>query len=369
LLTDLETRMNKWGPNEKLGDLFVRMIDLFRVYTQYVKNFNNAITTIQEAKSKNQAFKIFLKHALEDPGAQNLDLQAYLIIPIQRIPRYKLLLQDMLDHTNKDHPDHADLSKACEKITDIAATVNEKKRDAENISKVLNIQDTLSSGGKNPDGMNLAEPHRRFIREGILVEIENATPKKRMFFLFNDVMVSAKPSKSVLTGTSSTKFKEAIKLDKAIVTDVEDTPRIKNAFVLRAKNKKHILIAATPEEKKEWVEDLLNVLDEVVQREKFLDEQTTKVAEQHANLAKSLITNQYVGIRVKGQRNSSSRSFRNRSTTESSTRSDSNVSGEDVEIDEAQQVAPEDAQTKTIFNMTSFERLSVEEQKKKKQKN
>lgn len=69
---------------------------------------------------------------------QNTDFDSFLILPIQRIPRYKLLLKvstfpfllvipkDLVKHTPKDHLDYHDLSKALDKISEIADWVNNR---------------------------------------------------------------------------------------------------------------------------------------------------------------------------------------------------------------------------------------------------
>tara|TARA_R110002050_G_scaffold171345_2_gene303342 strand:- start:2625 stop:2867 length:243 start_codon:yes stop_codon:yes gene_type:complete len=45
---------------------------------------------------------------------QGLTLEALLIQPIQRLPRYVMLVTDLLKRTEESHPDHANLSKARE---------------------------------------------------------------------------------------------------------------------------------------------------------------------------------------------------------------------------------------------------------------
>lgn len=73
---------------------------------------------------------------------------------VQRIPRYILLLSDLLKNTPKgglihplpdyvDHPDYQQTTIALQKTQEIAHYVNEEKRRAENISRVVTIQDSL----------------------------------------------------------------------------------------------------------------------------------------------------------------------------------------------------------------------------------
>lgn len=45
-----------------------------------------------------------------------------------------------MKHTSEDHRDYNDLRNAHKKVQEVALYVNEKKREAENINKILEIQ-------------------------------------------------------------------------------------------------------------------------------------------------------------------------------------------------------------------------------------
>jgi len=47
LLEDLRKRMQAWYANQVIGDVFVKMAAFMKVYTNYVKNFNAALSCIQ----------------------------------------------------------------------------------------------------------------------------------------------------------------------------------------------------------------------------------------------------------------------------------------------------------------------------------
>jgi len=61
-------------------------VPFLKVYTGYVNNYNQAMATLEECK-KNAQFKEFLNTTKNLPGVEH-DLPSYLIMPIQRIPRY-----------------------------------------------------------------------------------------------------------------------------------------------------------------------------------------------------------------------------------------------------------------------------------------
>ncbi|EGC36722.1 hypothetical protein DICPUDRAFT_46997 [Dictyostelium purpureum] len=177
ILEKLQNRNKIWySSGQKIGDIFIEMSEFLKVYTIYVNNYNNSIQTITECM-ENQKFAALLD---KNRNQLNLDLSAFLIMPIQRLPRYILLLQDLLKNTKETHTDYNDLSIALKKMKDVAEYVNEKKREAENLNQVLNIQSSLT-GKFN----NLAEPHRRYVKKGTLI----SNDKIYLYFLFNDLLV------------------------------------------------------------------------------------------------------------------------------------------------------------------------------------
>ena len=111
--------------NDKLmvGKLFLEYVcnsSLFKVpflklYAIYVSNFDKAMGTLENLMEKNTKFCDFIKskQCKLKPG---LSIQAYLINPVQRIPRYKLLLENLLKHTQSSHPDYEDLQRALGQI-------------------------------------------------------------------------------------------------------------------------------------------------------------------------------------------------------------------------------------------------------------
>lgn len=48
---------------------------------------------------------VFKQQLDTDPRVQSSRLESIIIMPIQRIPRYKLLLEDLLKRTPESHPD------------------------------------------------------------------------------------------------------------------------------------------------------------------------------------------------------------------------------------------------------------------------
>ena len=54
-------------------------------------------------------------------------------------------MQDLLRNTPEDHPDHENLVIALNKIEEVVAYVNERKRLAENLQKILDVSNQIEA--------------------------------------------------------------------------------------------------------------------------------------------------------------------------------------------------------------------------------
>ena len=75
----------------------------FQVYQEYCANYDSARDTVKQASSR-PAVAEFLQEGQKRCDGKKLD--TLLIQPVQRIPRYRLLFQDLLRKTPAGHPDH-----------------------------------------------------------------------------------------------------------------------------------------------------------------------------------------------------------------------------------------------------------------------
>ena len=182
-----------------------------------------------------------------------LDLNSFLIMPVQRVPRYVLLLDAILKYTPHSHPEYPSLLQALDSIKAVATYVNEGKRHAENVSKLVDVQDRVSGSGVP----QLVEPFRRFIREGIMNRISvgllssTLREKKSVFFLFSDLLLWAGVDHS---------YKGVIWLVSASV----DTKAKERRELSISSAKSHLCIRFdSDEECRQWTEDIERMIGEL----------------------------------------------------------------------------------------------------------
>lgn len=129
---------------EKLATVLLNLSVTFKLYVPYISDFENSQKLIREEMNNNKKLKQFLKEVgteLKNRGCTITDLQSYMILPIQRLPRYRLLLADLLKHTPEDPKDiYQMMEQAYQAICKIVEYCNEKQREIESSKYLFNLQ-------------------------------------------------------------------------------------------------------------------------------------------------------------------------------------------------------------------------------------
>eukprot|EP01088_Endostelium_zonatum_P019435 TRINITY_DN6708_c0_g1_i1.p1 TRINITY_DN6708_c0_g1~~TRINITY_DN6708_c0_g1_i1.p1 ORF type:complete len:703 (-),score=192.48 TRINITY_DN6708_c0_g1_i1:79-2187(-) len=191
LLDKIKSRVEAWSKMSRLGDIFVSLSDFLKVYTTFVQNFSNSMS-IFDAVKKKKAVATYFNNCKNHPRSQSLDLPSLLIMPVQRIPRYNMLLADLLKHTWTRHPDYEDLNKASGKIANIATLMNERKRDAEMLSRIIELGGKIT--GKGSEKLTLGPSLRTFSKEGHFEDTSNSD--LMLGLLFGDFFLICKDENS-----------------------------------------------------------------------------------------------------------------------------------------------------------------------------
>lgn len=115
--------------------------------------------------TSNRKFADLVEKGRQDPRSVGLGIESLLILPVQRIPRYRLLLVELLKFTPECVDEYKATSSALDKIGALALANNEAIKDRDNKKKIMDIMMSFDTGSR----INLLdEPNRRFLKEGDL---------------------------------------------------------------------------------------------------------------------------------------------------------------------------------------------------------
>jgi len=85
LLRAFEERQNEG--NYIVGDLMLERAPFLKMYSLYLNNYQVAMSTLKMCQETNADFSSFLEIAHRDSRLSGLNIVAFLLLPVQRIPR------------------------------------------------------------------------------------------------------------------------------------------------------------------------------------------------------------------------------------------------------------------------------------------
>ena len=279
LLNNFEERLSgEIDPNQTLiADIFINLGPYLKpYYSTYCENYASANSVLNECQ-KIKDFTNFLENVQNSELCKGETIRSFLIKPIQRIPRYQLLLEEIYQHTPSTHLDKGSLREAIEKIKGIASDVNEAIRRGENTVKILAIQNAFISGARP----SLVAPHRIYVKDGCLQKICRKETKPRWFFLFNDILIYGK---ALETGTSliATRYvmSQSFKLFGLRIEDVPNTFYVVNAFQIITPTKSFTVSAPSKDSKIEWMLSIQECMDAEKKRRETFAKKGVKVSDE-----------------------------------------------------------------------------------------
>jgi hypothetical protein len=237
--------------SHKISFLFLSQTDSFKFYSSFVNTYQ-ASTDAYERIRETLIYKELCK-ALEERGGR-LSFNSLMVTPIQRIPRYLLLLRDLLNNTPPAHPDHAKLSVVLPKMEEVATYINTEKSKFDNLTVILNLS-YLISGYTD----SFIKPGRKFIKEGYLkiYDEEASKSKRRYFFLFSDILLMTRPKRGSTffnKGTGRYQFVDSLQLLSGSVHSYDKAELVHGLKVSQPDGVHYILHTKEKEERVAWRE-------------------------------------------------------------------------------------------------------------------
>ena len=192
-----DSHQEETGGLETVYDIFNSFAPFLKIYIGYVTNYNTrALTLLPQLNNENSKFRKFCEQKRKEPKVRNLGLNSFLIMPIQRVMRYRILLEVLIKRLTRENSSisttHSSnikkLRNALKQVTQVSFHIDKSIDRRENMNKVLEISEMVE--GTDPRLKNLVSPTRAFIKQGKLLR-GTRRGKLKLFqvWLFNDMLL------------------------------------------------------------------------------------------------------------------------------------------------------------------------------------
>ncbi|XP_036198171.1 guanine nucleotide exchange factor VAV3 isoform X4 [Myotis myotis] len=173
--------------DQNLYQIFINYKERLVIYGQYCSAVESAISSLDYVSKTKEDVKLKLEECSKRANNGKFTLRDLLVVPMQRVLKYHLLLQELVKHT-ADPTEKANLKLALDAMKDLAQYVNEVKRDNETLREIRQFQLSIE---------NLNQPVLLFGRpqgdgEIRITTLDKHTKQERHIFLFDLAVIVCK---------------------------------------------------------------------------------------------------------------------------------------------------------------------------------
>lgn len=186
-LIKLEEIAEQQPEEQRFGLLFVQMESLFSVYDVFCANYPLAQDLVVQETPKLQKLADMVNPAYE--------LQSLLIRPVQRLCRYPLLMEKLIEDTNSSWTYYGEMKDGLEATSRAASRVNEVSRRIENQKSLEELKRRVDDWR----GLSV-DQFGRLLLEGKFIMSSNDAEKELLVYLFDKILIICKEMKE---GTKS----------------------------------------------------------------------------------------------------------------------------------------------------------------------
>lgn len=155
------------NPKHKLSHVFLEFREPFLIYGDYCSCMTEATDTLREVSERNSAMDQLVQQCQKEHSGGRVQLRDILSVPMQRILKYPLLLNNLVSETlpvsclsssiellilipgivlfSQTHEEYRSLERAKEAMVDVSQYINEVKRDSENLALIHDVKVSIPS--------------------------------------------------------------------------------------------------------------------------------------------------------------------------------------------------------------------------------
>ncbi|XP_062353214.1 guanine nucleotide exchange factor VAV3 isoform X1 [Cinclus cinclus] len=200
--------------DQNLYQIFINYKERLVIYGQYCSQVEIAISCLDNISKTKEDVKLKLEECSKRANNGKFTLRDLLVVPMQRVLKYHLLLQELVKHTT-DPMEKANLKLALDAMKDLAQYVNEVKRDNETLREIRQFQ--LSIENLNHSLLQYGRPQGD--GEIRITTLDKRARQDRHIFLFDLAVIVCKRR------GDNYEMKEIIDLQKYKITNNPTTDK------------------------------------------------------------------------------------------------------------------------------------------------
>ncbi|KAM9764912.1 A-kinase anchor protein 13 isoform 4-T5 [Menidia menidia] len=271
-----ERQMEGWEGSfiiNRIGDILLSQFSgsigdsMKKAYGRFCSRHNEAVNLYKDLLTKDRRFKAFIKKKMSSSIVRRLGIPECILLVTQRITKYPVLIQRMLQHVKESEEDYDDLAEAVRLVKEVIAAVDSKVNEHDKRRRLKEFQSRLDTKSimMMKSGQIFARNdllRRKLIHDGPL-QLKNTQGRLKDVhaLLLSDILVFLQEKDQKYVFAVLDQRSTVISLQKLIVREVANKER--GLFLITAGIEKPEMIevqASSKDERNTWMQLIQNAM-------------------------------------------------------------------------------------------------------------
>ncbi|MCI4380419.1 hypothetical protein PGIGA_G00239550 [Pangasianodon gigas] len=256
----------------RIGDVLLDQVTgsnadkIKKVYGKFCSRHNEAVNVYKELHTRDKRFQAFIKKKMSSAVVRRLSIPECILLVTQRITKYPVLLQRLLQHTREPEEEQADVAEALRQMKEVLTGVDSKVNEYEKRRRLKEVYSRTDSKSimRMKSGQMFAREDlirgRKLLHDGPL-QLKNAAGRLKdvQALLLSDVFVFLQEKDQKYVFASLDQRSTVISLQKLIVREVANEER--GLFFITAGIEKPEMVevhASSKDERNTWMQLIQN---------------------------------------------------------------------------------------------------------------
>ncbi|KAF4085645.1 hypothetical protein AMELA_G00097470 [Ameiurus melas] len=242
-----------------------------KVYGKFCSRHNEAVNVYKELHTRDKRFQAFIKKKMSSAVVRRLSIPECILLVTQRITKYPVLLQRLLQHTREPEEEQADVAEALRQVKEVLTGVDSKVNEYEKRRRLKEVYSRTDSKSimRMKSGQMFAREDlirgRKLLHDGPL-QLKNVAGRLKdvQALLLSDVFVFLQEKDQKYVFASLDQRSTVISLQKLIVREVANEER--GLFFITAGIERPEMVevhASTKDERNTWMQLIQNATNSI----------------------------------------------------------------------------------------------------------
>ncbi|XP_044047786.1 A-kinase anchor protein 13-like isoform X3 [Siniperca chuatsi] len=309
LLLDRKRASSAEGQNNNsflicsIGDVLVNQFSgcsadrMKKVYGKFCSRHNEAVSLYKDLHAKDKRFQAFTKRIMSSSIVRRLSIPECILLVTQRITKYPVLIQRILQHTKDSEEDHSCVCEALRRVKELISAVDSKVNEQEKKQRLREVYSRTDSKSimRMKSGQMFAKEDlirgRKLLHDGALQLKTSAGRLKDVHaMLLSDVLVFLQEKDQKYVFASLDQRSTVVSLQSLIVREVANEER--GLFLITAGIERPEMVevlASSKDERNTWraiIQDAMHCMEK--DEDEGVPSETEEDRRQQENRAKEI---------------------------------------------------------------------------------